>query len=275
MISPNLRLRVLSSLIILPAVGFLLFVGGWAFVGFAVLISGLMAWEWGQLVTSGHPTSISFALAILAASIVGVSPTLGASLTAVVVAVGLLAMLVAGRVMGIAFPRLCAIGLAVSTLPLISLVWLRDLPDIGFTIVLWAIAAVVAVDTGAYLAGKSIGGPKLAPQLSPNKTWAGLIGGMLASAVVTIAFRYYLLPEAGGPTGGLVNVATMAVIGAGVAVVAQAGDLAESAVKRYFGAKDSGQIIPGHGGILDRVDGHIAVMPVLALIGWARGGVIF
>ncbi len=136
-----------------------------------------------------------------------------------------------------------------------SLFWLRDEPEWGRATMLWLMASVVAVDSGAYFAGRIIGGPKLVPLISPNKTWAGLGGGMVASAAV-------------GPIAALIlqaNVFTLIVWGALVAPVAQFGDILESAVKRYFGVKDSGSIIPGHGGILDRIDGLMMAAIVLAL----------
>jgi phosphatidate cytidylyltransferase len=124
--------------------------------------------------------------------------------------------------------------------------------------------AVAATDIGAFFAGRLIGGPKLAPRISPKKTWAGLIGAMLASAAVGVIFAA-VDPRA--PSGGVLMVA-----GALLAVIAQAGDLGESWVKRRFGAKDSSHLIPGHGGLLDRVDGLIAAGAALAVFQWVSDG---
>ena len=130
--------------------------------------------------------------------------------------------------------------------------------------VFWLLAVVWATDIGAYFAGRGIGGPKLAPSISPNKTWAGLIGGALSAGLV------------GTLAAGLTDSdATLLVVGGMIlAVVAQGGDLLESWCKRHFGVKDSSHIIPGHGGILDRVDGLLAVLPVVFLYYWVVGASI-
>ncbi|WP_395832439.1 phosphatidate cytidylyltransferase, partial [Elstera sp.] len=133
----------------------------------------------------------------------------------------------------------------------------------GREMVLWLRGVVWATDTGAYFVGRMIGGPRLAPTISPNKTWAGLIGGMAAAGGIGA-----LIGTSVGGSGPL-----LALLGAGLAVVAQTGDLAESALKRHAGVKDSGRMIPGHGGILDRVDGLMPVALVLVLLvaffGWS------
>lgn len=141
-------------------------------------------------------------------------------------------------------------------LALLSLMWLRGLDEDGL-LVIWLFFAVWAMDVGGYFAGKGIGGPKLAPTISPKKTWAGLIGGMILSALISVAISY--LFQWGMPI-------RFAIAGATVAAVAQAGDLYESALKRRMNIKDSGVLIPGHGGILDRVDGIIFAAPFTAII---------
>ncbi len=141
-------------------------------------------------------------------------------------------------------------------LPCLCLVWLRGHPGDGRLIVLWLLAVVWATDTGAYIFGRLIGGPKLIPALSPNKTWAGLGGGMLCAALAGGAIA---------ATGAGLPWLHLAVFAALVAVVSQAGDFFESGVKRHFGAKDSGALIPGHGGALDRLDGLLFATPFAAL----------
>jgi phosphatidate cytidylyltransferase len=130
----------------------------------------------------------------------------------------------------------------------------------GLSMALMVIGLVIAVDIGAYFAGRTIGGPKIAPSISPNKTWAGLFGGILA-ATVMIALVTSQLVVKGPPF--LQALLLAAPIGAGIAVIAQAGDFLESWMKRRAGVKDSGKLIPGHGGLLDRLDGHLAVLFVL------------
>jgi phosphatidate cytidylyltransferase len=144
-------------------------------------------------------------------------------------------------------------------LPILSLVWLREQ---GRATLFWLLLVVWATDIGAYAAGRAIGGPKLLPRVSPAKTWAGLAGGAIAAAAV-------------GAVSGLAGQASpvaLAVLSAGLAVVSQAGDLGESWVKRRFGVKDTSAIIPGHGGMLDRVDGLLAAAPVVALLCLLFGG---
>ncbi len=145
----------------------------------------------------------------------------------------------------------------------VALLWLRHQPLSGRETVIWIVVCVWATDIGAYFLGTIAGGVKLAPRISPGKTWSGLIGGMcwaaVASAATGLAFQQ-------GATF------TLAFIGAGLAVVAQVGDLLESAAKRDAGVKDSGTLIPGHGGLLDRVDGLIAVLVVVALTRLSLGG---
>ncbi len=126
---------------------------------------------------------------------------------------------------------------------------------------LMLIASVWSTDIGAYIAGKIVGGPKIAPTISPNKTWAGLIGGMFASSVVLVIAAILL-------NSSVTGIIIMGGIGAFLAVIAQIGDFFESWVKRKFNVKDSSNIIPGHGGLLDRVDGLLSAAPVAMLMLW-------
>ena len=145
----------------------------------------------------------------------------------------------------------------------IALLWLRHQPALGRETLIWILVCIWATDIGAYFVGRAAGGARLAPRISPGKTWSGLIGGMawaaLASAIAGYAF-------------GLGETIPLALIGAGLAVVGQVGDLLESAAKRRAGVKDSGRLIPGHGGLLDRVDGLIAVLVVVGLARLVMGG---
>jgi phosphatidate cytidylyltransferase len=149
-------------------------------------------------------------------------------------------------------------GLIYVGLPVVALLWLRHDALWGLPTVLWLFATVAAVDTGAYFAGKGIGGPKLAPLISPNKTWAGLGGGAVAAGLCGLIAAMIL--------GTDVVSAVAFSISMVLAPVAQIGDIAESAVKRYFGVKDSGSILPGHGGILDRIDGLVVAAVFVAAV---------
>jgi phosphatidate cytidylyltransferase len=152
---------------------------------------------------------------------------------------------------------LSALGPLYVGLPCLALVWLRLQPETGLEAVFWLLLVVWATDSGAYAFGRLIGGPRLAPRVSPGKTWAGLFGGMLSAAIVGFGIAsYYAL-----------GVAIMAgLVAAGLAALAQAGDLFESWLKRRRGMKDAGNLIPGHGGLLDRVDGMMTATPALALL---------
>lgn len=158
-----------------------------------------------------------------------------------------------------------AFGALYVGLPCVAIIWLRQDDQNGLGVVLWLLCAVWATDIGAYFAGRGIGGPKLAPRISPNKTWAGLIGGMIAAGLVGVVAGILI---------GHLSALPMALLSAGVAAWSQVGDLTESWVKRRFGVKDSGSIIPGHGGVLDRVDGVLFAAPAVALLSWATDGAL-
>lgn len=152
-----------------------------------------------------------------------------------------------------------AAGVIYAGLPALAILYLREI-DNGLLIMVWTLALVWATDIGAYFSGRAIGGPKLAPQISPNKTWAGLIGGVILTALVSYAMHHYAeLPI------------YLVLFSFPLAVLAQMGDLFESWLKRKAGAKDSGTIFPGHGGVMDRLDGLIPVAPVVALIMLVNG----
>jgi phosphatidate cytidylyltransferase len=147
-----------------------------------------------------------------------------------------------------------------------AFVLLRGFEPFGFLSIIWAALVVVAADVGGYFAGRMIGGPKLWPAVSPNKTWAGLIGGIVLAMLVGFVFS-------GATTGTyFYQVGTVSAL---AALLAQAGDLAESALKRRFGVKDAGTLMPGHGGLLDRLDGHMVAILVAAALTFTRGQAVF
>ncbi len=149
-----------------------------------------------------------------------------------------------------------ALGAVWVAVPCVLLLWLARPGIAGRGTVLWLFAVVWATDIGAYVFGRAIGGPRLAPTWSPNKTWAGLVGGMVCAGIVGWATTLILAS---------VTVLPLVAASAGLAIVEQFGDLAESVAKRRFGVKDSSGLIPGHGGLLDRLDGLLAVIPAVAL----------
>jgi phosphatidate cytidylyltransferase len=159
-----------------------------------------------------------------------------------------------------------AAGVAYVGLALVSLLWLRADPVGGRMTVLFLLLVIWATDVGAYLCGRWIGGPKLAPVISPGKTWSGTVGGVAVAAAMGAALGLVAEPGAWG------SAAVLALV---IAVAAQLGDLGESAVKRRCGVKDSGRLIPGHGGLLDRVDSVMLAAPVMAALGlWLGRGIV-
>jgi phosphatidate cytidylyltransferase len=154
-------------------------------------------------------------------------------------------------------------GLAYVALAAASLLYLRGDPLAGRANVLILVLVIWAVDIGAYLVGRMLGGPRLAPRISPGKTWSGAVGGLAASVAVGLAGTTLLVGAGAWWRTALVS--------AGIGIVAQAGDLLESLVKRRFGVKDSSQIIPGHGGLFDRLDGVLSAAPAAAILALALG----
>lgn len=160
-------------------------------------------------------------------------------------------------------PVLRALAWLYALAAVVVLLWLRHQPAVGRETLIWILACIWATDIGAYFVGRAAGGARLAPRISPGKTWSGLVGGMAWAALASAAVGYAF---------GLGETISLALIGAGLAVVGQMGDLLESAAKRRAGVKDSGRLIPGHGGLLDRVDGLIAVLVVVGLARLMMGG---
>jgi phosphatidate cytidylyltransferase len=152
-------------------------------------------------------------------------------------------------------PIFSAAGVLYCGLPAVALLWLRGDEPMGFLAVIFIFLVVWATDTAAFVAGRIIGGPKLAPSISPHKTWAGLAGGVAAAGLAAAVFALFTDASPG----------SLLLIGLAMGLVAQGGDLAESALKRTFGVKDASNLIPGHGGFLDRLDGIVTVAVVTAL----------
>lgn len=264
-----LRNRILSALVLAPAALALVWFAdrgpmlNAAFHAWVALAAAWMGGEWSRLTTRGRLGRAGLLVVASAAAAVAVT---GLGIAAWQSALGLVAMaaLVYGlaRIEGVDAPGWLAAGTVALGVPCVAFVWLRLQPIDGRAIVVWLLAVVWATDIGAYAVGRWLGGPRLAPRVSPNKTWAGLAGGVVSAAL------------AGGIAGvglGGGRVVALALAGGGLAVVAQAGDLGESLAKRRFGVKDTGALIPGHGGLLDRVDGLLTTTPVVALLVWLKG----
>lgn len=259
--SSDLRTRVVSAVILAPLVLALVWFGGWPFDLLIGAATVAMAVELAPLLP-GDARRERVMLAIFGLAAVGLA-TLSMPLTALLAGVAGLALSLAIRLWRSEPLWGALLGYPYLVLPTVALVWLRADPALGRQAIFWLLGTVWAIDTFAYFAGRSIGGPKIWPRLSPKKTWAGLCGGMAGSAIVGIVTALSL---------GLGSPAALALIGIVAAVIEQAGDFGESALKRRAGVKDSGKLIPGHGGILDRVDGLVAVAVAAAALSAFHGG---
>lgn len=258
-----LRLRVLSALVLAPLTLVAIWLGGLLFAALIVAAAVVMAWEWGRLcsgTSSGRAAPILVgvvAIAVLGAGFWGIAAGL------------LLALAGAVFIWWVALhdhasaPLWLAAGGLWIALPCIILLWLVQSGHAGRGTLFWMFAVVWATDIGAFAVGRRLRGPLLAPRWSPRKTWAGLIGGILCAALVGGA-----VAAAFGATAVL----PLVLISAGLAIIEQFGDLAESVAKRRFGVKDASGLIPGHGGLLDRLDGLLAVIPAVALLTLFSGG---
>ena len=243
----DLATRVIAGVAMIAVAVACLWFGGLAFWALTAAAGILMFVEWAGLmgVRRAWIATILFAMPLLYAS-----PLLGGVNRNTVAILAIAAMLVG---LGGGGKRLAG-GVLYAGLPAICLLFLREQPQ-GIALTLWTLAVVWATDIGAFFAGRGIGGPKLAPSVSPNKTWAGLAGGVLAAAIIGALLVYTLeLPSGLGLLGGP------------MAILAQLGDLYESWLKRRAGVKDSGALLPGHGGVLDRLDGLVPVAVVVATL---------
>lgn len=228
--------------------------GGPAFATMVALGVMLVFREWAVMHRSS-PWLMAAGLIVLllVSALAHVGRPLDALMLLIVAAVGLSLLAFA---LGRPGKRWLSTGLLYAGLPAVALIWLRQQPD-GFALVMWTMGLVWATDIFAYVAGRAIGGARIWPAISPNKTWAGLAGGMAAASLFSALFGL----AAGWPLAPLFA----ALLGAGLAILAQAGDFFESWLKRRAGVKDSGRLLGAHGGVMDRVDGLVPVACAVAL----------
>lgn len=259
----ELKLRILSALVLAPIVLTAIIIGA-PYFEIVMIVSGLaMAWEWNRLCGDGK-----FGLAGVAASaaLIGIGLTTWFDrydLALMIVGVATLVVYAVVRRGGKGRPGWASAGVIVIGIPCIAAIWLRSDPEIGLSVTIWLVGVIWATDVGGYVFGRTFGGAKLAPRISPGKTWSGLGGAVVMAAVWALAWAYW---------SASAQLWVICALGGVMAVVAQCGDLGVSFVKRRFGVKDASNLIPGHGGVLDRFDGLLSTAPVIALFVYVTQG---
>ncbi|MEX0852874.1 MAG: phosphatidate cytidylyltransferase [Bauldia sp.] len=229
--------------------------GGWPAAAVIATVAAVVHVEWARLTEKRWRSSAAFTAAIVAAIGLAAAGLVWAGCGLVVAAVlaGALTGRNVWRPLGIAYAAIFGFGLLA----------LRLAPESGFAAIVFLFAVVWATDTGAFFAGRLIGGPRLWPSVSPRKTWSGTVGGLVAGVAVGLAAAGLLALPLGWP---------LVIVAAALSSASQVGDLFESWIKRRFGAKDSGRIVPGHGGLMDRVDGLTLAAGLAAIVGFVNGG---
>ena len=257
--SRNLLMRVIAALVLAPLAIAIAYAGGWLWAALVTLAAIGLYVEWLMIVGAVRERRV-VGLGVVALAVAGFCLGFGridASL--IVLALGFAAVALFSPERRV----WTATGFAYAAAAEIASVLVRLDRIEGFAALTFVLLVVWVTDIGGYFAGRGIGGPKLWPRVSPKKTWAGAIGGFVASLVVAAGFVLF----------GLGKVGPLLLLGAVLSVASQLGDLFESAVKRRFGVKDSSHIIPGHGGLMDRLDGFVAAVVMAAIFGFLRGGV--
>jgi len=264
--SRNLVMRVLAALVLAPLALAIAYAGGWLWAALVALASIGLYVEWLMIVGLARETRVS-ASGVAALAIGGICLIAGRIDAALIVlAIGLVAVALVSPERR----NWTATGFLYAAAAEIAAVLVRLDSAEGFVALVFVLLVVWVTDIGGYFAGRGIGGPKLWPRVSPKKTWAGAVGGFVASLVIAVGF-VPLDPNKMDPQLAI-KMGPLLLVAAFLSIVSQLGDLFESAVKRRFGVKDSSQLIPGHGGLLDRLDGLVAAIVVAAIFGVLRGG---
>jgi phosphatidate cytidylyltransferase len=257
--SRNLLMRVIAALVLAPAAIAIAYAGEWLWTALVTLAAIGLYVEWLTIVGAAREMRVA-ASGVVALAMAGLCLAAGridASCVVLVLGLAAVALLSPER------RHWNAAGFGYAAAAEIASVLVRLDQTYGFVALILILLVVWVTDIGGYFAGRGIGGPKLWPRVSPRKTWAGAIGGFAASLVIAGVFAAFGL----GKTGPVL------LLGAVLSIASQFGDLFESAVKRRFGVKDSSHIIPGHGGLMDRLDGFVAAVVMAAIFGFLRGGV--
>ena len=256
--SRNLIMRVLAASVLAPAAIAIAYAGGWLWTALVTLAAIGLYVEWLMIVGLVHQKRV-VAYGIIILLVAGYTIAVGRIAdSSILLAIGLVAVALASP----GWRHWTTAGLLYAFAALFGSIVVRLDPVWGFTALMFVLLIVWVTDIGGYFAGRGIGGPKLWPRVSPKKTWAGAIGGFVLSLMIAAGFAALDL----GKIGPLLLLAAV------LSIASQLGDLFESAVKRRFGVKDSSQIIPGHGGLLDRLDGFVAAVVLAAIFGLLRGG---
>jgi len=257
----GLALRLISAAVLAPLAIAATWAGSPYFPVLVVLLAIIMGWEWARLTQGAKLSAPGFL--VMASEAIGVTTAAAGRWHGALGVLGLGALAV--TLLSAGKSRVQAawtgLGLLGIGLPCVAVLWLAADPVFGRATLLWLFALVWGTDSAAFLVGRSLGGPLLAPRWSPKKTWSGALGGLAAAGAIGVATEWLL---------GISLISPVFWASLGLSAVAQAGDLVESAAKRRFGAKDSSSLIPGHGGFLDRLDAMLAVVLVaagLSLIG--------
>jgi phosphatidate cytidylyltransferase len=269
-VNSGFKARVRSALIILPFVLAIIWLGGWAFVIAAAAAAGIAGYEWSRMVLTGQSKIQVVTSVSAAASAAGV---FAAGMVDSPLAILVFILSLCFLVFAVCYAQsrrgagLLSFGIAYVCFSLAAIVWLRHGDSTqGLYHLATVFFCVWASDTFAYFSGRAIGGPKLAPKISPKKTWAGFVGSSLGAGLVAYGLA---LPLTRALLGDVYTIndwspAAYALMGVLLGMVGQAGDLSISYFKRKFGIKDTGALIPGHGGILDRID----ALMLVALVFW-------
>lgn len=256
----DLRRRVISAAVLAPIALGCIWIGGLVFAGLVALVAIGLSYEWLGLCGARKSPA---AWLLFAAVPMAVLLTESDSASHALILLTIVTLAGVAFTRGNTTDRLLALGIPYLGLGAITLIWLRQPVETGCANVIVLLFVVWASDIGAYAAGRAIGGARLAPSLSPGKTWSGSVGGLTAAAMVGLAAALAL------GNGTLIwRPVGFAVLLAGIS---QAGDLFESLLKRHFGVKDSGAMIPGHGGLLDRLDALLAATPAASLLALVLG----
>jgi phosphatidate cytidylyltransferase len=256
--SRNLLMRVAAAMVLAPTAIAIAYAGGWLWTALATLTAIGLYVEWLTIVGTARemPVIASGVAALAIAGLCLASGRIDAALVVMPLGLGAVALLSAEQRIW------TATGFAYAAAAELASVLVRLDPAWGFAALMLILLVVWVTDIGGYFAGRGIGGPKLWPRVSPKKTWAGAIGGFALSPVIAGGFAAFGLGKAG----------PLLLLAAVLSIASQLGDLFESAVKRRFGVKDSSHIIPGHGGLLDRLDGFVAAIFLAAIFGFLRAG---